>query len=613
MGSKSKSKNNQKQQQNKQKKGPKQIMGSDNNRMQNESDITTPQTSDLSDSAFNYEVERNWSVIFTDDNYSTDHDIRSNYSSSSEGSEADGAHSVISETESEGGVVLSHAPSNKRRDTASTLKAVQEETGGDSISTLKEGSNSVDGSFSFPDPIKNSKIDTEKNIEKTKKKETKSNKESSLKSTFPFQKIHLAYGACVIIYLLSIHLMVRLGTGSSILGILRSSLNENPRHDDDLNTLTIIRYTTKTETLYLPGKTITVEKTVPYETVVPQNQENYGGDGESVGRSSSWELSNELLSNIKDDLGTAFESLELNAINLFKVASQNAFEVSQELQDYDYYAAMKVFEGKIKEQMDDLVDSYPKVLKTLKENSDALSNELGLDEYYTSTKNVLNEGIRSLNKFSKQAYTTLGSSFDHDYFKEEQRTKALNELKSSLNITAQYISESGHDLWIFSKNSYFEFTKPNGSLDDIKDSVNIYYNLFQNKLNISKDNAHILFQKGMANANDSFWFLRSEAIKLWGNVDEKNKDLVRSPLKRASKSSREIWTSFKNYLTKLQNEEYLPPTKGKRGDSLPGFKQLIGKSRKSSSNSCGDDKYGRFWSNHCSKSSSASNWFRQKH
>lgn len=321
--------------------------------------ITTPLTSDasressdLSDSAFEFEVERNWSMIFTDDNYSTDHDIRSNFSSSEESSETGASNGVISETESEVATSATTAspstsvPGAKRMDTSSTLKFVQEETG-NSVSTLKATETPMEGSFSFPDPIKNvdvgkqsilsKRADSSKRVAETPA-ENKTDQVGGNNPSFQLPKTHVLYG---LMLLLSLDILVQILNGNSVLSNLRSSLYDSPEvaDNDPMKTLTIIRYATKTETRYLPGETKTVELTVPYETVISEKDYDKTQDEKAEhqfndedtnnlvekSRSSTKVLFTELFCNLKDDTISGVKSVSKYSSKMLEDASKSAY------------------------------------------------------------------------------------------------------------------------------------------------------------------------------------------------------------------------------------------------------------------------------------------------
>ncbi|KAH3670306.1 hypothetical protein WICMUC_004875 [Wickerhamomyces mucosus] len=111
------------------------------NSLLDSSTSTTTTTTSTSSTGFHYEVENNWSMIFTDDNNSTDHDNRSTYSSSVDENELD-----IVSTDSENHTVIELKNKSNKEDlnsssSTTTLKPIKlkldiNEYG--SITTLKE-------------------------------------------------------------------------------------------------------------------------------------------------------------------------------------------------------------------------------------------------------------------------------------------------------------------------------------------------------------------------------------------------------------------------------------------------------------------------------------------
>ncbi len=528
-------------------------------KMYSESDVTTPQTSDLSDSAFNYDVERNWSVIFTDDNYSTDHDIRSNYSSSSEASEMDPTHSVISETESEGGALPSTTPSNKRRDTASTLKAVQEEAAADSVSTLKEGPIPIDGSFSFPDPIKNDVKKEDEAIEKHKVNMGENSKEkpdgSSFQSFVDSHMHHLSYG---IIVLVSLDILVQVLNGSSILGGLSGSLSDYSRkpYEEGLNTLTIIRYSTKTETHYLPGQTITVENTVPYETVIPK--EEYQHHDQLVGRLSSWELTSELFQNFREDTGEAYVSMSMKAANLWERASKNAYNIARQVKAYNYSDSANA----LRDKSNQLVDKTPGALEEFKDKLISFTRKIQDDQSVQATIHSFNNKLSSFQNFSKRTFDNLNSGGYFDYFKEDK----LEQMSHYLNESKNFIFRTGSVTLSLFKTTYADFTK-NGPLDDLQESFHVGYDYLKARFNLSSGAANGLLSKYLHDANGSVNVLKDKGFKLWDSVDgERKKNTLKTSLEKASKNSKERWDQFKQSYLDLDDQEL-----GERANKLSNF------------------------------------------
>lgn len=298
------------------------------------SGITTPpESSDpLSDSQFNYEIQNNWSVIFTDDNNSTDYDVRSNCSSSLDDAAVDNEMDVVSDTDSEYPAFKFLSSRKGVGQSNSTLKPVVEtDSQEDSHATLRAATpdKQEGGSYSFPDPLEDSTHHSEpKSTAKDKASQTSSNRSLAPPPWVDNVKSYFVYA---VLGLLVLDRSIQLFD----LGLPSSKLFFAPRKDPQLtiepvtthvhdNALTVTQIATKTETFFIPDTTTSIETV--YKTIAPT-------------LTPSWQLVKQLYANLLTDAKLTGESLWDKGLALGSETSRVASEKLNDIKGSDAASA----------------------------------------------------------------------------------------------------------------------------------------------------------------------------------------------------------------------------------------------------------------------------------
>ncbi|CCH46559.1 hypothetical protein BN7_6152 [Wickerhamomyces ciferrii] len=519
---------------------------------QSSSDVTTPQASDLSDSAFDYDVERNWSVIFSDDNFSTDHDIRSNYSSSSEEWTASTGRSntsgVISETDAEtmsdAGSSFSSPTNNKKKDHQFPILNTHDEEVDNSVTTLKEPA-STEGSFTFPDPIKVEKMNLELQ-NKVNEVTTEPSISDKLKNNLQFAQLSK------LILAVALLLAVEIGRSYSSVGgdysLVPSLFSNIKGAEETINTLTIIRYTTKTETQYIPGETVYVETTVPYETVIPEIEYN---NEDLAERKESLDLIYDLFSNWKDDGSNAWKYIWEEANDAFDRASENANKVVQQTKEYDYQGTYDEFNSRARVFWEDnfeptsdyLSEKFLDVEDKVTTAYHRAIYEIASTDYKGKFEAAKDFSLATWDK-SLKLFETIDSLGYFDPFNtKDTREKLLKNVKTSLKDSNIPLSSLTDKFWESLKGNYYKnLGQSKNTADQLK---NGFFEKFQNLRFVLKNsgkNARYYLQ----NAEEKL--SHGEAFGFWSKFQQSKY------FKSASFASKHHASKLKSHYSQLFEE-----------------------------------------------------------
>lgn len=395
--------------------------------------VSSEEEQEISNTEFKYDLESNWSLIFTDDN-TTDYDVRSNSSGDN--------NVVISESESEKN--LKSFPRRRRKSNSVS----------DSISTIKVKSNE-NSIINFPDPIPAAK------------------KEYSfydnIKFGFNSIKKYIPY---IFLSFLIIDKSIELFKTDQI--EILPMIEETPSFK------TVTKYSTSTLTLFLPGTTELVETT---QSTILYNGEQINYE--------SWFLVQQLFYNFVDysselsEEAVAGTNKVISEINKESVKSYNKLMKSFEF----YLKEMNELKQTIGPKLKDLNENFNKNLKTASKASsnyyDDFLNSKIYQRFILNSKNLLrltqlkinigyNNFLNNLNNFKNSKNWEKSLNLIKDRYKFLLNYNYSNDYKKfSLELNKKFnIFVKNSSNFIKSIENSNEFRKLNKSLKDLQKSFN---------------------------------------------------------------------------------------------------------------------------------------------